>query len=556
MSARPPDHVATDHVAAGHVVADQEPVFRLLADPATYGLREGIRRIDTHGAAVFLAGADVYKVKRAVRFSFMDFSTLEKRRRACAREVELNGATAPGLYLGIVPIVRRSGALHLTDADRADADPADGEVVEWAVHMRRFDEEETLDRVAGREGLSAPLLAALALAVEEAHRRAPRAEGASGEALRAVARGIVEGLSEAPDILPPARVAALDAAFAEAFDRLGPLLARRAAGGEVRRCHGDLHLRNIVRIDGRPVLFDALEFDEALATTDRLYDLAFLLMDIGVRGLAFEANYLMNRYLVACGDEAPLDGLAALPLFIALRAAIRAQVMAAALAHRSGPARAAAAREAQDYLAFAEEALRPRPVRLVAIGGLSGSGKSTLAARLAPHVGPVPGAVHLRSDVERKRLHGTPELERLPSDAYSMEATDRVYATLRARAEAILAAGHGVVVDAVHQRPDEREAIAEVAYECGVDFLGLWLEAPVPALAQRVDARRGDASDATADVVHWQAGRDVGPLDWVRLDTSGAREEALARAAALLEGDFPEGGLPGGNLPEGNLPEG
>jgi aminoglycoside phosphotransferase family enzyme/predicted kinase len=524
MSTRPRDHLAADQAAADHVVADQEPVFRLLADPATYGLKEAVGRIDTHGAVVFLAGADVYKVKRAVRFSFMDFSTLEKRRRACAREIEINRATAPELYLDLVPIVRRDGALHLG---------GEGETIEWAVHMRRFDEGATLDKVAAREGLSAPLIAALAEQVARMHAHAPGASPPPG-GLRKVAQGVVAGLDESPQVFAPERVAALDAAFTEAFDRLEPLLARRAEAGEVRRCHGDLHLRNIALIDGRPVLFDALEFDEALATTDRLYDLAFLLMDIGARGLAFEANLLLNRYLIACGDDPPFDGLAALPLFIALRAAIRAQVLAAALGHRAGAARAAAVEEAQAYLAFAEEALRPRPVRLVAVGGLSGSGKSTLAARLAPLIGPVPGAVHLRSDVERKRLHGTPELERLPSGAYSMDMTEAVYETLRARAEAVLAAGHGVVVDAVHQRPDEREAIEDVARGCGADFLGLWLEAPVDALARRVEARRGDASDATADVVHWQAGRDVGPLDWTVIESSGSPDEVLARAVGLV----------------------
>lgn len=512
--------------ANDHVVADQEAVFALLADPATHGVSEPVRRIDTHGAVVFLAGADVYKVKRAVRFSFMDFSTLDRRRQACARELELNRATAPALYLGLTPIVRRDGALHLG---------GEGEVVEWAVHMARFDETATLDQVLSRQGLSPPLIAALAQAVESAHRQAPVVAGTSGRELRAVARNVVAGLREAPDILPPARVSALEAAFLEAFDRLEPLLARRAAAGEVRRCHGDLHLRNIALIDGAPVLFDALEFDEGLATIDRLYDLAFLIMDIAQRGLAFAANGLLNRYLIACGEAPPYDGLAALPLFLALRAAIRAQVGAAAVAFRDPAGRAQAGAEARAYLAFAEDALAPRPVKLVAVGGLSGSGKSTLAAALAPHLGPLPGAVHLRSDVERKRLHGTPELERLPQDAYSMEATQQVYAVLRERAEAILAAGHGVIVDGVHQRPDERADIAALAHECGVDFLGLWLEAPVEALTERVTARRGDASDATAEVVRWQAGREAGPLDWARLDSTQAPAQLLAQARALLE---------------------
>lgn len=512
--------------ARDHVVADQEAVFALLADPSTYGVSEPVRRIDTHGAVIFLAGDTVYKVKRAVRFSFMDFSTLDKRRRACTREVELNRATAPALYRGLVPIVRRDGTLHLG---------GEGEIVEWAVEMRRFDENATLDRVAAREGLSPALIDALAQAVERAHRQAPVMAGTNGRALRAVARNVVAGLREAPDLLPPPQVAALEAAFLEAFDRLEPLLARRAAAGEVRRCHGDLHLRNIALIDGAPVLFDALEFDEALATTDRLYDLAFLIMDIAMRGRAFEANRLLNRYLIACGENPPYDGLGALPLFLALRAAIRAQVGAAAAAFRDPAGRQAAGADARAYLAYAQAALAPRAVKLVAVGGLSGSGKSTLAAALAPFLGPAPGAVHLRSDVERKRLNGTPELERLPPEAYSLEMTQQVYAVLRERAEAVLAAGHAVIVDAVHQRPDERADIAAVAHESGVDFLGLWLEAPVEALADRVTARRGDASDATAEVVRWQAGREAGPLDWVRLDSTQAPADVLAQARARLD---------------------
>jgi hypothetical protein len=243
---------------------------------------------------------------------------------------------------------------------------------------------------------------------------------------------------------------------------------------------------------------------------------------------------VLNRYLAACGEQPPYDGLAALPLFIGLRAAIRAQVTAAARAHLAEAARETAATEARGYLALTEAALAPTPVWLIAIGGLSGTGKSTLAARLAPEIGPIPGAVHLRSDVERKRLAGVDERERLPSGAYTLAATDEVYAVLRARAAAVLASGHGVVVDAVHQRPDERAALAEVARQAGVAFAGLWLEAPLDALEARVAARRGDASDATAEVVRAQAERDPGPLDWTRVATTGTPEEVLARARAAL----------------------
>lgn len=511
---------------ADHIVADQEPVFALLADPATHELTEAVTRIDTHGAAVFLAGHDVYKVKRAVRFPFMDLSTLEKRHAACARELEVNRANAPGLYLGLVPIRRDGAGLRLGGNK--------GTIIEWAVHMRRFDEHATLDRLPA-DALTPALIDALARAVHAAHEAAPRhVEIDSAGELAKVASGIVAGLRESPELFAPPRVEALAAAFTDSLARLSPLLDRRARAGEVRRGHGDLHLRNIALIDGAPVLFDALEFDEALAITDRLYDLAFLLMDLGRRGRTDAANRLLNRYLAACGDTPPYDGLATLPLFLALRAGIRAQVTAAALALRDGPAKQAAETEALAYLGYAETALAPRPARLVAVGGLSGTGKSTLAARLAPKIGPLPGAVHLRSDVERKRLAGVGELDRLPPDAYTLEATAAVYAVLRDRACAVLAAGHGVIVDAVHQRDDERTAIEDVAREAGAAFTGLWLEAPLDTLTARVEGRRGDASDATAAVVAQQAARDCGSVRWHRLSTAGGKDGTLVEARRLL----------------------
>ncbi|QIB34237.1 AAA family ATPase [Ancylobacter pratisalsi] len=521
---------ATDSHPADHVVADQQPVFALLANPATHGFSGEVTRIDTHGAALFLVGDDVYKVKRAVRFSFMDLSTLARREAACRRELELNRPAAPDIYLDLVAITRRDGALHLGGEGAPGS-----EIVEWAVHMRRFDENATLDRIADAGGLTPARIDALAKAVFAFHQGAAVHRDVDPAAsLAGVADGLIEGLGEMPELFAPARVAAFASTLADTRERLAPLLARRARAGEVRRCHGDLHLRNVALIEGTPVLFDALEFDEALATIDRLYDLAFLLMDLDRRGQAHAANLMLNRYLAACGDAPPYDGLTALPLFLALRAGIRARVMAAALGSRPGAARAAAHAETLGYLSYAERVLVPVPARLIAVGGLSGTGKSTLAANLAPHIGPAPGAVHLRSDVERKRLAGVDELEALPATAYSQAAADAVYAELRARAGAVLAAGHAVVVDGMHQRVDERAAIEEVARGHGAAFIGLWLDAPVEARAARVEARRGDASDATPEVVRRQAAWNSGAPGWTTIDASGAPEVVLARALARL----------------------
>jgi aminoglycoside phosphotransferase family enzyme/predicted kinase len=508
---------------------DQSAVFAFLADPAAHGSSGPVVRIDTHGACVFLAGSDVYKVKRAVRFPFMDYSTLDARRRACEAEIAVNRDNAPELYLGVVPITRGDdGALRLG---------ADGEIVEWAVHLRRFDENATLDRLAERDEFGLDLVPDLAAAVLAAHRRAPvRDAEAATAALKAQARDTLDDLARHPDLFPAAELAALRLALERLLSAATPLLLERGAHGQVRRCHGDLHLRNIALIDGRAVLFDAIEFDEAIATGDVLYDLAFLLMDLWERGLRPAANRLLNRYLWACDDEdLQIAGLALLPPFLALRAAIRAKVTAE-LARLSPDAREGARADARRYFDAARGFVAAQPAQLVAVGGLSGSGKSTLAARLAPSVGRPPGAVHLRSDIERKRLFGVGELDPLPAEAYEAEQSDRVYERLRTLAAIGLRAGQSVVVDAVHRREDERHAIAAVAAAGGVRFTGLWLDAPATTLRDRVAARRGDASDATPAVVDAQAAQDLGALTWDRLDAAAPidrlEREALERCVS------------------------
>lgn len=503
---------------------DQAAVFALLQRPETYGRDAPVTRIDTHAASVFLCGPDAYKVKRAVRYPFLDFSTLEKRHAACAAELAVNRENAPGLYLGLVPVTCGPAGLALGGT---------GEVVEWAVHLARFDETQTLDRLAGA-GFPESLLAALATRILESHARAPiHREPEVTQAFAREARSTLDDLRRGAPILPPERIAAYADAALATLAAVTPLMeARREAGG-VRRCHGDLHLRNIVLLDGAPVLFDAIEFNEALATCDTLYDLAFLLMDLLHRGLTREACLLLNRLLWAVPEvERELEGLALLPLFLSLRAAIRAKV-ALDLARLGG---AGAETEAQAYFATVERLLAAGgPPRLVAVGGLSGTGKSTLAARLAPAFGAAPGAVHLRSDIERKRLLGCGELERLPPEAYGEEVTARTYARLCTLAGLALAAGRSVVVDAVHARPEERTAIAAVAHAHGAAFTGLWLEAPADLLRTRVAARRNDASDATPEVVDRQAGYDIGQMDWTRLDAGGAGEALGDSALRLIQ---------------------
>jgi aminoglycoside phosphotransferase family enzyme/predicted kinase len=503
----------------------QAAVFAFLADPATHG-GATVRRIDTHAASVFLIGERALKVKHAVRFPFLDYSTLAKRKAACEAELNVNRGFAPELYRGVVAITRQDGRLALA---------GDGAPVEWAVDMRRFDENATLDRLAEQGRIDATLADRLGRTVAAAHAKAPKV---AAEPWIGALAGFLEqneaAFRAAPDLFAGDHAAALDRASRAAFARVRPLLAARGRAGLIRRGHGDLHLGNIVLIAEKPVLFDAIEFDPLIAAGDVLYDLAFLVMDLIERGLTAAANLVLNRYLAETQREEDLDALAALPLFLSVRAAIRAKVTAARLDDAAADKRPEISRTAQTYFRLARRLIEPPSPRLIAVGGLSGTGKSVLARALAPHIAPDPGAVVVRSDVTRKVLFGVAETERLPADAYTPDVMRKVYAVLADKARRVLAAGHSALVDAVFAKPEERNAIAAVARDGNVAFHGLFLTADVGTRVARVGARERDASDAGADVARAQESYDLGALDWTRLDASGTPEETLARAKALV----------------------
>jgi hypothetical protein len=311
------------------------------------------------------------------------------------------------------------------------------------------------------------------------------------------------------------------------LDRIAPLLRRRADAGHVRRCHGDLHLRNIVLLDGRPVPFDALEFDEVLGTCDVLYDLAFLIMDLCHRDLGRAANMVLNAYLFSArGDEDA--GLAALPLFLAIRAAIRAMV----LVQTAAATGAATSPEAVQFLNDALSALHPPAPKLVLVGGMSGTGKTAVSRALAPLAGGPVGAVHLRTDLERKAMDSNPPDP--SADTYAPTSRTAVYARMFNRAEHILAAGHSVLLDATFLDAPMRAMARNIAAEAQVACHALWLEAPLPVLQQRVRARRGDASDADAQVVQKQWQSCDPPSDWRAISAAGSLAETVELARAAL----------------------
>ena len=471
------------------------------------------RVIETSCAWVFLAGERALKVKKPVDYGFLDFSTPEKRRWAIERELAFNRATAPDIYRAALPITRSpDGALALG---------GEGEVIDYALEMRAFDPAGVLSEHP--EHVDGDLAERLGRAIARFHAGAEvRPEGGGVRALGFTIRTNAENLRLMAGLLGAAPVERVVAATDAAFAAAGPLLERRRAHGFARRCHGDLHLGNILLEHGEPILFDCIEFNDLLSEIDVLYDVAFLFMDLAFRNRAEAASRAFNAYLDEAARAFPpelWDGLAALPLMLSARASVRAHVTA-----NEGHGETARA-----YLAAAERHLAPARPTLTAIGGLSGTGKTTLARQVAPTLAAAPGAVVLRTDEIRKRLLGLGPLERAPKDSYTPQMSQRVYGEMLQIARRVLTAGRPVILDAVFLGPQERDDAETLARELKVPFQGAWLQGSAGMLRGRLTARAGDASDAGPAILDEQLGRDPGPIAWRRFEA-----EQLARAATAL----------------------
>jgi len=501
----------------------QESVFAFLTDPATHA---HVYRIDTHAASVFLEGDHALKIKRAVRFPYLDYSTLAKRKAACDEEMKINRKFAPQIYRRVVSIKQA--------ADGSLSIDGDGVPIEYAIEMTRFDERQTIDHLTESGEPDRDLVSAIADAISASHAVAPLAPAEAWiKSIPAFVEDNTIAFRNAASF--PARdVDDLGEASRSAFSRIRGLLRQRGRQGYVRRCHGDLHLANIVLIEHEPVLFDAIEFDPAIASVDVLYDLAFPLMDFLRYGRHAAANGLLNRYL-GTNSSGHLDALAALPLFMSLRAAIRAKVLLARLGQTSRD-KTAVMQSAREYFELARLLIHPLIPTLIAVGGLSGAGKSELARGLAPHIGPQPGAVILRTDVLRKQQFKVKETDRLPESAYRPEITVMIYETIVQRVGRILSQGHSVVVDAVFAQPSERTGISDVARKLGARFAGLFLATDLATRQSRLGRRKADASDATPEVAELQESYDIGPVDWIAIDASGTPEQTLRQCQLRIVG--------------------
>ncbi len=477
-----------------------------------------LERRETHISIIFLIGEHAFKLKRAVKYPYLDFSTLEQRRTLCEHEVEINRRTAPDLYRGTIAVSRATdGGLELG---------GNGEVVEWLVWMRRFDDTKlwsTLIECGTLERHDAELLADQVARFHAARTAQTDIDSVAG--LRTTIDANEQSmLPHVDSVFNADQVAALFTQTRAALERAVPALSAHAEAGGVRACHGDLHLGNIFMGDDGPVVFDAIEFNDTFVMIDVLYDLSFLLMDMDFHGRGDFATVVLNRYLDHTGDVSAIETL---PLLMTLRACIRAHVSATAASRHADPDAAQTLRvHAVQYLNLALGYLQPITPRLLCVGGLSGSGKSHMARVLAAELGGAPGARVVRSDTTRKRLAGVGFEDNLPAQSYTAQASVDVYTVCLNEARTVLERGFPVVLDAVFAQPEERAAAEVLAHEAGVRFDGVWLEAPIEVMQSRVGERQHNASDATADVVIAQTCYNIGEMRWQRIDSSGTREES------------------------------
>lgn len=483
--------------------------------------------ITTHISVIFLSGERAFKLKRAVAYSFLDFTTLEARRIACGRELEINRRTAPTIYKGVVPVTLIDGQLAVA---------GDGEVVDWLVEMVRFDEATLFDRLVQVErGLRRPMIEGLADAIADFHGKAETSKARGGAAsIRKIAENNVKAFVALPnDVFPAADVNAVTSKTLARIDAEQRVLDDRRARGCVRHCHGDLHLRNICLVDGQPTLFDAIEFSDDFSEIDVAYDLAFVLMDLQFHGQRRLASFLLNRYLEVADEQADLYQV--LPIFLSMRAQIRAHVGAAiSAAQTDADSRDRELQTARDYLELAKEYLNVTPPRLVAVGGLSGSGKSRLAREVASHIGLAPGARVVRTDVVRKRISGIHPNETLGAEGYTAEMTVKTYEAFIDQARQAILAGQSVVLDAVFAMQDQRETAEALAAELGVPFMGIWVEAPEEVRIERVMKRERNVSDITPEIARSQSEYDVGEMTWASVNSAGEKTETVAQGLRVL----------------------
>lgn len=481
---------------------------------------KSINHLQTHASHIFLTGEFAYKIKKPVKFDFLDFSSLDKRKHFCEEELRLNSRYAPDLYLEVVPISRYidengKSVLHFG---------AVGQIVEYAIKMRQF--EATFDQLVEERRLSQSLLLEISDIISKFHSSAQLRPGywEADEVVKIVKRNLTGCADCCSKVLDANTFERLNQLTERELLRHRPLMKRRQST-HVRELHGDLHLRNMCVYHGRAELFDGLEFNPHLSNCDVWADLSFLTMDLINRGLGKEAALVWNRYLQNTDD---FEGLQLHDLYASHRAAIRSRTSCLAIESAGQAEKAELTAKANQYLDLALRLLEPRSRGVIAVGGLSGTGKTTLSSLLAQHL----LAVHVRSDAVRKHICGVPLTMPAPPEAYSEEMNRRTLAGMLERGQMVLESGRPLILDAVFHSSVWRSEVESLAKKFAVPFVGFWCELPQSAARERIRQRKEDISDADTSVSEVQQSYYLGELDWIQINTSGGKHQTLTSALA------------------------
>jgi len=506
--------------------AQHEALVESLMDPLRWPEGgAGRQRIDTHISTVILAGEVAYKLKKPLDLGFLDFFSIEARQSACEAELRLNHRLAPQIYQAVCAV---TGSIERPKID------GDGDVIDWAVRMRRFDPDAILSKLMHR--LDAGLIESLAVLVARFHTETGSCDpddpfGSPDAVYLPMQQNLAQIRMRTPEYA--ADVEPLAQWSAEQQQRLKSLLVQRKSQGHVRECHGDLHLGNVALIDGKPVIFDAIEFNPGLRWIDTVNDIAFTTMDLQERGRADLAYRFLDVYLQHSGDY---EGLALLRFYEVYRALVRAKIAAIRCdqSDLTDEEHDEVHAELQGYIAFARRLIKPHRGAVIITQGVSGSGKSHVSQTLPDFL----PAVRLRSDVERKRILGIdPHSDATGRGAYSTELTQKTYARLEALAQLVLQSGHVAVVDATFLKRAQRDRFRSLAESCKVPFVIIDCDAPLEVLQKRIGARKeqpDNVSDADFEVLNAQLASREGLSDEERVVCLAVRPDKVLNREALI----------------------
>lgn len=496
-----------------------------MQNPAVYDHPvSNIKLIETHISWVLLTGDYAYKIKKPVNFGFLDFSSLEKRRQFCEQEVLLNKRLAPGIYLDVVAIAGTPENPVISTKDKKGA-------FEFAVKMVQFPQSAQLDNRLAAGELKLDDMDAIAHMVADFHRSIPVAKSPYGDK-EMICRPVEENFGHIDDLplskLNRSLLESLRKWSANECEKLAPVFKQRKRDGFIRECHGDMHLRNLVWLEDKPMAFDCIEFNPELRWIDVLSEVAFLVMDLQDRQQKQLANRFLNTYLEDTGDYL---GLVVLPFYLCYRAMVRAKVDALRLAQNSiqPDERVQSFKEFESYLQLANSYTKASAPKLIIMRGMSASGKSTVSQQVLDEL----GAIRIRSDVERKRLFEVPKTAStsngIEAGIYSVQASEQTYAKLAELATGVIRAGYTVIVDAAFLKYEQREAFQELAGKLNVSYIIMEVTASADVLRQRIKDRKNDVSDADLGVLEHQL------QNWQPLQENEIKHAISVNTEHLLE---------------------